>query len=212
MTVGGTPRRVTSINLRGRSLSGELSGLLGNLSGLTELWLNDNSLTGRIPSRIEQLTNLTHVYLAGNSLSGCTPLYLRTVANNDVAALGLTDCPPPTDISYGEHTLEQGTYKFLLDEYGSPVVFDVPAGVSLEIVGIVLTDASGGDPFIGLILRDPTSRSWICVELEQSEECGRKIVRTSESAGARSITSTATANVGSLFDRISESLWMDDGP
>ena len=91
-------------------------------------------------------------------------------------------------------------------------MFDVPAGVSLEIVGIVLTDASGGDPFIGLILRDPTSRSWICVELEQSEECGRKIVRTSESAGARSITSTATANVGSLFDRISESLWMDDAP
>ena len=212
VTVGGTPQRVTRLTLANLALTGELSGLLGSLTGLTQLQLNSNSLTGRIPSRLEQLTHLTHVFFGGNRLSGCVPLVLRTVANNDVATLGLSDCPAPTDISYGEHTLAAGTYKFVLVEGGAPVVFDVPAGLRLEIVGMVQSDSAGDGPFIGLILREVGGRSWICVDVERSEECGRRVVAGAAAGASGASGNVGAANAGSRFDRIAESLWTDDSP
>ena len=73
VTLGGTPQRVTQLSLASRNLTGEMSGLLGNLTGLTELRLNGNRLMGRIPSKLVQLENLTHLYLSGNPLEGCVP-------------------------------------------------------------------------------------------------------------------------------------------
>lgn len=212
VTVSGTPQRVTRLNLASQGLTGELSGLLGSLTGLTQLRLDGNTLTGRIPSRLEQLTHLTHVFFGGNRLSGCVPLVLRTVANNDVATLGLSDCPAPTDISYGEHTLAAGTYKFVLVEGGAPVVFDVPAGLRLEIVGMVQSDSAGDGPFIGLILREVGGRSWICVDVERSEECGRRVLAGAAAGASGASGNVGGANAGSRFDRIAESLWTDDSP
>ena len=165
---------------RGRAwvLNGELSGLLGELDALTTMRLNANALTGRIPSKLTTLTNLTHLYLAGNSFAGCLPPDLRDVANHDLSSLSLTDCGAPNDISYGEHTLTAGTYEFALVDDGPAVMFDVPAGLNLEIVGIVLSESEDGDSTIGLILRNTSEQSWICVDLEAAEECYRKIVST----------------------------------
>ena len=102
VTVAGTPSRVTKLELASSGFTGELSGLVGELEGLTELRLNGNALTGRIPSKVALLTRLTHVYLGGNALTGCVPPSLRAVANQDLATLGLPDCGPPVDVSYGE--------------------------------------------------------------------------------------------------------------
>ena len=215
VTVGGSPQRVTRLSLASSGLTGELSGLLGALTGLEQLRLNGNSLAGSIPSKLEQLIDLTHVYLSGNTLSGCLPLVLRMVANSDVTSLGLPDCPAPTDISYGEHTLGEGTYRFALSEDEPPLIFDVPAGLQLEIVGMVLSDSPGGGRTIGLILRDPVGRSWICLDVVESEECNRRIVTTTgsqSSADGGAGTKNSGPDTGSLFDRISESLWMDDAP
>ena len=82
-------------------------------------------------------------------------------------------------------------------------MFDVPAGLNLEIVGIVLSESEDGDSTIGLILRNTSEQSWICVDLEAAEECYRRIVSTSQ---------TGTTNVAPLFDRLGESIWMDTSP
>ena len=135
VTVGGSPERVTKLRLASAGLTGQVSGLMGNLTELTELHLNGNRLTGRLPSKLGQLTNLTRVYLAGNSFTGCVPPLLRTVTNNDIARLALTDCPAPIDISNNAPLLTGGTYKFLWREDGPPFIFDVPAGLTLEVDG-----------------------------------------------------------------------------
>ena len=92
VTVAGTPQRVTQLELASSGLNGELTGLLGNLTGLTHLRLNANALTGKIPSKLQLLTALTHLYLANDALTDCVPASLRTVTNNDLAALNLPDC------------------------------------------------------------------------------------------------------------------------
>ena len=99
VTVSGTPQRVTALDLAGLGLDGQLSGLLGNLTGLTELRLNGNALTGMLPSKLGQLTSLTTVSLSGTSFTGCAPPVLRQTATNDVVASGLdADCGAPTDL------------------------------------------------------------------------------------------------------------------
>ena len=68
ITTGGTPKRVTKLELA------------------------DKSLTGSIPAALARL-DLTTLKLAGNSLTGCIPLELRNVPTNDLDDLGLPDCP-----------------------------------------------------------------------------------------------------------------------
>ncbi len=167
MTIAGTPQRATELNLASLGLNGELSGLLGELEALTELRLNGNALTGGSLSKLTTLTNLTHPYLAGRAFEGCPPPELRSLANNDLAAPAQIDCRAPSYISYGEHTL-------------TAVMFDVPTGLNLEIVGIVCTESDDGDPTIGLTLRNTSEESWNCVDLEAAEACDRKIVSNAQ--------------------------------
>ena len=195
VTVGSTPQRVTGLSLANSGLTGELSGLLGDLTGLTELRLDGNALTGMVPSKLSQLTDLTHVYLAGNAFTGCVPPELGAVTNNDIASLGLPDCGAPTDASYGEHTLGEGTYQFTLTD--TPLHFDVPVGLQLEIVGLVISEPEeGSGSSVGLILRNTAGGSWICLDVEQAEECNRWV-----------LDSTA-GTIEPLLDRIAESVWM----
>ena len=119
VTVEGTPRRVTKLELPDLAMYGvlvSLSGSLTSFQGLTELHLNDNDLEGSVPSRLGQFANLTHLYLGGNRLTGCVPPSLRAVPNNDLASLELPDCGPPTDVvlddrGNGVHVLSEGTYR-----------------------------------------------------------------------------------------------------
>ena len=202
VTLGASPQRVTTLSLASSGLSGQLSGLLGDLDGLTELHFNSNTLTGQIPSKLALLANLTHLYLANNSFSGCIPAELSSITNNDLSQLSLTDCAAPSDISYGKHTLTAGTYEFALVDDGPAVMFDVPDGLNLELVGIVFTDSDDGGETFGLILRNTAEQSWICIDLEHAEECYRRIVSTS----------TDPDGVAALLDRLSESIWMDESP
>ena len=71
VTVAGSPRRVTELDLRNKSLTGSIPAGLGSLARLESLWLS------------------------GNSLTGCIPIALRDVATNDLDDLGLPDCAPP---------------------------------------------------------------------------------------------------------------------
>ena len=95
VTTGGSPTRVTELDLSGKSLTGKIPAALGSLSALTHLDLSGNSLTGEIPSELALLFNLEEVRLSGNSLTGCIPIALEAVPTNDLDMLNLLYCAPP---------------------------------------------------------------------------------------------------------------------
>ena len=103
ITTGGTPSRVTELDLASESLTGSIPAGLGHLFELTTLDLSSNQLTGDIPAELGWLTNLTELRLSGNTLTGCIPLALRSVATNDLSSLNLLYCEPPapTNLSAG---------------------------------------------------------------------------------------------------------------
>ena len=94
VTTGGTPTRVTKVELDDEDLTGTIPTELGSLSELTHLDLSDNSLTGDIPRELGHLDNLEEVRLSGNSLTGCIPQGLKDVTTNDLSSLSLLYCPP----------------------------------------------------------------------------------------------------------------------
>ena len=98
VTVGGTPERITELDLSNRSLTGSipsLSEMSASRFELTYLNLSNNSLTGDIPPWLERLTDLEELKLSGNTFTGCIPLPLKDVATNDLSSLNLLYCRPP---------------------------------------------------------------------------------------------------------------------
>ena len=205
VTVSGTPQRVTKLELSNSGLTGELTGLLGNLTGLTELRLDGNALTGGIPSRLGQLSALTHLYLSGNALTGCVPATLRTVSHNDITLLTLTDCGAPTDVA-GKATgdlVPAGTYEFAASSLQGPLVFDIPPGARIALDYLVIAGPSEtGETLLGLWLQDESTESLLCLDLVRAIECDRRMRHGSQSTGEHS------ADV--VFDRIADSLWIDE--
>ena len=214
VTIAGTPQRVTKLELANSGLTGELTGLLGNLTRLTHLRLNGNAFTGRIPSKLQLLTSLTHAYLAGSTLTGCVPPSLRTVANNDIALLGLADCAAPIDISptapAGDSPLTAGTYSFTWKEGDPPLIFDVPEGLTLKLLGysfVIRSIGSTGGP-IGLILQVAGGESEIGFDVYGGEVWGWYIAESAE--GASGTVGASPQNLEGLFTRVSESTWLGE--
>jgi hypothetical protein len=58
VTCAGSPRVVTVVNVRSRSLSGGLPAVWSQLPGLTQLLLNGNHLKGDLPDAWSDLTAL----------------------------------------------------------------------------------------------------------------------------------------------------------
>ena len=95
IATGGTPQRITKVELASESLAGSIPAGLGSLLKLTHLDLSSNSLTGSIPVELGLLHSLVSLKLSGNSLTGCIPLALQSVATNDLSSLSLLYCKPP---------------------------------------------------------------------------------------------------------------------
>ena len=212
VTVAGTPQRVTKLNLARKGLHGELSGLIGDLTALTELRLDFNRLTGIVPSKLQQLTSLTHLSREGNLFTGCLPASLRKVANNDLATLGLADCAAPIDISQtapaGDGPLTAGTYSFTWKEGDPPLIFDVPAGLTLRVQAYALAIRSVGSSQgpLGLLLNVEGSESLIGLDVYRSKEWSRYIAE--EANGASGEASASPEALESLFDLVVESAWL----
>ena len=116
VTVGGSTKRVTQIELDDKGLNGEIPADLGNLVNLEVLSLDDNQLSGEIPSELGGLSELKtlslannklsgvispelgvlskleEIKLSGNFLSGCVPVQWKDIADNDFEELGLDYC------------------------------------------------------------------------------------------------------------------------
>ncbi|EOA12846.1 hypothetical protein CARUB_v10025818mg, partial [Capsella rubella] len=81
-------RRVASINLSSRGLTGSISPSIGNLSFLTSLQLQNNQLQGTIPEEITNLFRLKVLNLSSNSIGGSLPSNLNKLV--DLQILDLT--------------------------------------------------------------------------------------------------------------------------
>ena len=107
VTVSGTPRRVTGLDLRNRGLTGSIPPELGSLP-----------------------PTLATVSLGGNALTGCVPERLRLAENNDLEPLmaerRIWYCPVPP-ILWSEEAIPPGTHQY----YGALIV-DIPAS-DLEV-------------------------------------------------------------------------------
>ncbi len=73
VTIGGSPDRVTRLELASSGLNGRIPPALGRLSELVSLALNRNRLTGPVPPELGELTNLERLVLSFNALSGPIP-------------------------------------------------------------------------------------------------------------------------------------------
>ena len=65
----------------GVGLTGSIPAQLGNLSGLTSLYLDGNRLTGSIPPRLGRLLKLSWLHLTRNQLTGAIPTQLGALTN-----------------------------------------------------------------------------------------------------------------------------------
>ena len=115
VSVGGTPKRVTGLELVGKGLTGELPSGLAHLDRLTRLRVNGNHLSGRIPSALGDLLQLTHVHVSGNAFTGCYPHTWASVADSDLAGLGLPSCALVYDLHTPGSVAQPGGYAFLSD-------------------------------------------------------------------------------------------------
>ena len=97
ITTGGSPNRVTKLELPNKNLTGSVPYRIGDVTGLTHLDLSDNSLTGEIPFELIYLADLSVLKLTGNNFTGCIPLVLEDniPTNNDLGSLNLLYCQPP---------------------------------------------------------------------------------------------------------------------
>ncbi len=95
------------ISLSDNRLQGSIPAALGRMINLTTLAMARNELTGSIPAEMEDLANLGTLKLSGNQLTGCIPTALKQVSDNDVAALGLSDCggAPAPDLEVDRPTV-----------------------------------------------------------------------------------------------------------
>ena len=87
VTVGGTGRRVTGLNLGDKGLTGRIPAELGSLIYLENLFLTRNELTGIIPPGLGQLTNLGVLALGANQLTGPIPTWLGSLTSLQVLYL-----------------------------------------------------------------------------------------------------------------------------
>ena len=88
---------------------------LGQLTGLTYVFMTQNSLTGTIPSQLGQLTGLEDLYLFDLGLTGSLPSQLSAltaVTSLDLSSNQLSGSPPDTLCDLGNtagHTCALGT-------------------------------------------------------------------------------------------------------
>ena len=118
VTVAGTPRRVTGLNLRGRGLTGTIAPELGRLTHLERLHLDDNNLTGPIPD-LGGLASLKTLWLKGNELSGTIPSGLGTLSDLVQLNLHHNDLTGSIPVELGDLTNLEGLWLHANDLSGT---------------------------------------------------------------------------------------------
>ncbi len=172
LRLGGTPQRVTRLEIPGKGLDGMISSELGRLSMLTHLNLRSNDgLTGEIPDELGNLRNLKVLNLHSNSLSGDIPdlsriagleeLYLPNNADYDaddskVPGTGLTG-EIPTWLN-GMTNMRQ---LWLWGNSLSGTVPNLSGMTSLDKLKLANNDLTGGVPEASEL---PPTMTWLIID------------------------------------------------
>ncbi|KAJ6704958.1 hypothetical protein OIU79_009795 [Salix purpurea] len=93
---------VVKLNLSRGAITGPLSPIISNLSGLRSLSLSENNFYGIIPPKFSSLHHLHYLFLDSNSLHGPFPEFLSVLPNLTVLSLSgnhLTGTLPPSFFS-----------------------------------------------------------------------------------------------------------------
>ena len=220
VTVAGTPQRVTKLNLTRRGLHGELSGLIRDLTALTELRLDFNRLTGIVPSKLQQLTGLTHFSMVANLFTGCLPASLRNVTSDDFGTPNLPDCPPPRTVQSHEELLDGGqTISYQLYTDGLPLVVDLPEGHTYTVEAIIgePIDRETPSTVVQVVITDAEGyKSWVTFHPITGKELWRLVVGEGFSTPAErrarsdSGAEASPSPLHEVFDRIAESAWLQE--
>ncbi|CAH8362145.1 unnamed protein product [Eruca vesicaria subsp. sativa] len=76
-----THKRVTSLTLTGRRISGYIPSELGHLDSLTTLKLNRNNFSKPVPTHLFNAVNLRYIDLSHNSITGPLPAQIKSLEN-----------------------------------------------------------------------------------------------------------------------------------
>ena len=98
VTLGGTPQRVTELNLYGSQLTGAIPSELSNLTNLRALLLSNNRLRGPIPGSLGGLSKLEALDLWGNELTGEIPVELGRLFKLRSLSLGENELTGPIPV------------------------------------------------------------------------------------------------------------------
>ena len=172
VVLGGTPQRVTRLDLMGVGLNGMIPSVLGHLSTLTHLNLRSNpGLSGEIPDALGDLSSLTYLNLHSNSHTGGVPdlrratlleeLYLANNADynadgSKVPGSGLTGTIPTW--------LNGMTNMRELWLWGNSLTGSVPdlSGMtSLDKLKLANNDLTGGVPQASAL---PPNMTWLIID------------------------------------------------
>ncbi len=156
ITVGGTPKRVTRLELRVRGttrVTGTIPADLGNLTNLEVLSIygastSDNQpigLTGTIPAKLGNLINLQELTLHQHQLSGTIPVELGDLINLETLNLNFTQLSGAIPTELGGLTALK-----TLNLYDNDLTGTVPPGLgnlaNLETLNFSLNRMSGTIP------------------------------------------------------------------
>ncbi len=100
ITLGGSPQRVTLLDLSNSQLAGSIHPELGNLENLQVLNLSQNRLSKTIPPELGNLASLQWLGLGSNQLTGSIPAQLSKLTNLEGLALHNNQLtgPIPTEL------------------------------------------------------------------------------------------------------------------
>ncbi|KAF5474856.1 hypothetical protein F2P56_006713 [Juglans regia] len=108
------PPNLTSINLAGNNLSGNLPYSFSSMVSLSYLDLSFNNFSGDLPSSLSSLANLSSLYLQNNQLSGSLnvltslPLTSLNVANNHFSGWLPPELKAIPNFLYGGNSFDNG--------------------------------------------------------------------------------------------------------
>ncbi|KAK8609230.1 hypothetical protein V6N13_025536 [Hibiscus sabdariffa] len=153
-----THRRVTSIFLPGKGLTGYIPSELGLLDSLTRLSLSQNNFSKPIPYHLFNATNLIYIDLSHNSLSGSVPPQiksLKSLTHLDLSSNSLNGSLPESLV---ELKSLRGTLNLSYNQFSGEVPAsygEFPVMISLDLRHNNLT---GKVPQVGsLVNQGPTA-------------------------------------------------------
>ncbi|KAK8490192.1 hypothetical protein V6N13_126042 [Hibiscus sabdariffa] len=153
-----THRRVTSIFLPGKGLTGYIPSELGLLDSLTRLSLSQNNFSKPIPYHLFNATNLIYIDLSHNSFSGSVPPQIKSLKSLTHLDLSSNSLNGPLPESLVELKSLRGTLNLSYNQFSGEVPAsygEFPVMISLDLRHNNLT---GKVPQVGsLVNQGPTA-------------------------------------------------------